>query len=456
MRTDWDLIVIGGGTAGLAAARQARRGGHGVLLVQDGEVGGDCTFTGCIPSKTLIAAAAQGLSSAHAFGRVRATVAQVAAAETADVLRSEGIAVLEGRGRLLGRGGVQVGGARLQAARIVLATGSRPVTPAVPGLAGSAYLTNETVFALAAAPSSLAVVGGGPVGCELAQALARLGTTVTLAEAGPQLLPKEEPEAAEVVATALRDDGVDVRLRAPLREVTPLDGSGRLRLRLGDGSVVEADRVLLATGRAAAVDGLGLDAAGVTLDEAGWVRTDRRLATSARGVWAAGDLTGRLPFTHAADAMGRTAARNATARVGWLPYSTRAVPWVTFTTPEVGRVGLTEEQAARHGGRVAYLPMTELDRAVTAGETRGYLKLIAGPRLVTRDALGGRVLGATVVCSRGGELVHEAALAMQAGMFTGRLAQTTHAYPSWSMAVQLAAGQLFQEVGGRRARPAVA
>ena len=184
------------------------------------------------------------------------------------------------------------------------------------------------------------------------------------------------------------------------------------------------------------------------------MRVDAHLQTTAKGIWAAGDVTGLLPFTHAADEMGRIAVANALSRRGWRRFQASAIPWVTFTAPEVGRVGMTEAEAADRGGRVAYLPMSEVDRAVAAGETRGFVKLIAGPRRVLRNTGGGQILGATVVAARGGELIHEAALAIRTRMFTGRLAQAIHAYPTWSMAIRQAAAQFFMEIDGRRARPA--
>jgi pyruvate/2-oxoglutarate dehydrogenase complex dihydrolipoamide dehydrogenase (E3) component len=227
---------------------------------------------------------------------------------------------------------------------------------------------------------------------------------------------------------------------------------------LGPGERIAADRLLVATGRQAVADGLGLADAGVRLDERGCIATDRHLATTAPGIYAAGDVTGRMPFTHAAFAMGRMAARNALRRrrMRAAAFETSAIPWVVFTDPEVAQVGLAEAQAAtaHAGARVAFLPISEVDRAVTAGRTEGFVKIIAGRRRVLGAAGGGRVLGATIVAARAGEMIHETALAMRTGMFTGRLAQTTHAYPTWSLAVQQAAAQFFGQFGGRTARPA--
>ncbi|MGH9252177.1 MAG: FAD-dependent oxidoreductase, partial [Acidimicrobiales bacterium] len=242
---------------------------------------------------------------------------------------------------------------------------------------------------------------------------------------------------------------------ATLGRVEALDG-GEARLRLGSGTVIEVDRVLVAVGRRPATDGLGLAEIGVALDGSGHVRTDSTLATNVKGIWAIGDVTGRMPFTHAAARMGFVAAHNALAPRGRRRqrFDPTPIPWVTFTDPEVGRVGMTEADASERGGRVAYLPLDAVDRAITSGETRGFVKLIAGPRRLLRNTGGGRLLGATVVAPTGGELIHEAALAMRTRMFTGRLAQTTHAYPTWSTAIQQAAAQFFFALDGRSARPA--
>ena len=457
MNTDCDLLVIGGGPGGMAAARAGARVGARTLLVQDGEIGGDCTFTGCVPSKTLIEAAHAGLDFPAAIERVHRIVGHIAATENADVFRREGIDVRPGRARFVGPRVLEIDGERVRARRVVLATGAAPLAPPIEGLDGVSPLTNETVFGLTRLPRSLAVLGGGPIGCELAQAFARLGAQVTVVDKSARLLSDEEREASAVVADVFRRDGIDVRLGQPVvgAEQVRRRPAG-VRLRLAGGDVVEVERVLVAVGRRPVTDGLDPDAGGVALDADGYICTDRHLATTADGVYAVGDVTGRLPFTHAADEMGRVAVANALGRGRRRAFDAGRVPWVTFTTPEVARVGMTESEAAANGGVVAYLPMSEVDRAVTAGRTDGFVKLVAGPRRLLRRAGGGRLLGATVVADRAGELIHEPALAMRTGMFTGRLAQTVHAYPTWSVAIQQAAAQFFFEIGGRRAQPAVA
>ena len=437
----------------MAAARAAARAGARPLLVQLGPIGGDCTFTGCVPSKTLIETAARGGSFDEARAAIVRAITTIAAREDDGVFRAEGIEVLHGWARFRAPGKIDVDGTVFRSRRVVIATGALPAVPPIDGLADVDYLTNESVFELDQLPASLAVLGGGAIGCELAQAFRRLGADVTVIEALPRLLAREEPETSEAIAGAFSADGIALRVGRSVVRAEPLETKGAARLHLDDGGVITAERVLVAVGRQGAIAGLDLDAAGVATDR-GFVRVDKRLATTTSGIWAVGDVTGMLQFTHAADEMGRVAVTNALSRTGRHRFDPEAIPWVTFTSPEVGRVGMTEAEAADHGGRVAYLPMTEVDRAIAAGETRGFIKMIAGPRRLLGNAGGGRVLGATVVASRGGELVHEAALAMRTGMFAGRLAQAVHAYPTWSMAVRQAAAQFFMEIDGRRARPA--
>ena len=446
-----DLIIVGGGAGGLGAARAARWTGADVLMVTDGPPGGDCTFTGCVPSKTLLAAAAQGMPFTDAMTRVRDTVARIAATETADVLRAEGVGVVEGRGRLVAADTVVVGERRVSAPRIILATGGRAAVPAIPGLDQVEVLTNETVFSLNAAPASLGIIGGGAIGCELAQAFARLGVAVSIFEGLPRLLPREEPDASAVVTSALVAAGVTVETSATIERVDARP-DGIAVVTAGGGTIVE--RLLVATGRVPNSAGMGLEALGVQLDERAHIVTNDRLETDVRGVYAVGDVTGKLPFTHAADEMGRLAAGNALRKGVRGRFRTSWIPWATFTDPEVARIGMTEAEATAHGGRVAELPMTEMDRAVTDGRTEGFVKLIAGPKLLTRHAFGGQLLGATIVAPRAGEMIHEVALAMRTRMFTGRLAQTVHAYPTWSYAVQKTSAQFFGDVEGRSARPA--
>jgi pyruvate/2-oxoglutarate dehydrogenase complex dihydrolipoamide dehydrogenase (E3) component len=455
--TRHDVVVIGGGAGGLTAAREANRRGARTLLISDGPLGGDCTHTGCVPSKTLLDAAARGRSFAEAMATVHRRIEEVAATEDADTLAREGIEVLDGRATLTGGHGVDVDGRRIEGRHIILATGARAAVPPIPGLREQPHLTNESIFALQSQPRRLAVLGGGAIGVELAQAFRGLGSEVTVVEAEPRLLVREEPEVSAVIEERFAAAGIDVRTGARVEQVERTE-TGDVRLRVGDGTTVLADHLLVATGRVPTTDGLGLADAGVEIDERGFIATDESLATTAPGIWAIGDVTGRMPFTHAAGRMAFVAVANALSRVPLRKtrFDPTPIPWVTFTSPEVARIGMTEAEAADHGGRVAYLPLSEVDRGIITGDTDGFVKLVAGPRRLLRNAGGGRLLGATIVAPTAGEMIGQIALAMRTGMFTGRLAQTTQAYPTWSMAIQETAAQFFMTRHGRTARDAEA
>jgi pyruvate/2-oxoglutarate dehydrogenase complex dihydrolipoamide dehydrogenase (E3) component len=434
----YDLAVIGGGTAGLVASRTAAGLGARVVLIERGRLGGDCLWTGCVPSKSLIAAAglAQRMRTADSLGlephepsfrfakvmdRVRAAQAAIEPMDSAESLRRDGVEVIEGAARFTAPGTIEVDGRGLAYRAALVATGSRPLIPPVPGLAEAEPLTNETVWDLREQPARLAILGGGPIGCELGQAFRRLGSAVTIVERLPEILPREEPEARELIARRLRDEGVDVHAGA---NVVRAEGSGTLVL---DGEQrIEADRILVATGRAPETGGLGLEAVGAELDGRGAVVVDERLATTARNVYAAGDAIAALPFTHVAGYHGRTVAANALFKARTrVTYD--AVPWVTFTDPEVARVGLSEEQAReRHGDGIVVVrrEYAENDRAITAAETAGFAKLVGDPK--------GRLVGATVAAPHGGESIAELAAWIRTGGTVADVSRTVHAYPTFS------------------------
>jgi pyruvate/2-oxoglutarate dehydrogenase complex dihydrolipoamide dehydrogenase (E3) component len=450
-----DVIVVGGGAGGLTAATHAARRGARTALVADGPLGGECTHTGCVPSKTLLAAAAAGRSFDEAMRDVHDVIDRVAATEDEAALGRAGVSVIRGRAVLEDRGAVRVDGRALRAADIVLATGSTASVPPIDGLTEVGALTNETVFDLTVLPRRLAIIGGGPVGCELAQAFARLGSDVTLLEGAERILPGEDPAVSAAIAAALSTDGVDVLAGARI-EAVERRGDQRC-LRIAERPTVEADQVLVATGRRPMSSGLGLESVGVETDRAGHVVVAATCATSVDGIWAVGDMTQHGGFTHVAGNMGFVAAVNATRRYRLRPLlriERRAIPRVLYTDPEVAQIGLTEAQAAEVGGRVAEVSLEHVDRALTSRRTDGFVKLIAGPRPVLGSLGGGQILGATIVAPRAGELVAEVALAMKTRMFTGRLAQTMHPYPTWSMALQRAATQFFFPTDGQEARPA--
>ncbi len=457
-----DVAILGGGAAGLAAAREARRRGASAAIVTDGPLGGDCTFTGCVPSKAVIEAARAGASFDEAFARAREVRAEIAGTENAAVLRREGVEVFEGEGVLRtgtrGGGGprLEVDGLVIQAKGVVLALGSRPMLPPIDGLAGVAPLTSENLWELEQAPASIAVIGGGAIGCELGQAMAGLGVRVTLVEVADRLLGVEEPDASAIVERALTEAGVEVRTGVAVAAGRRDGPGGAVALDLADGSTVRADEVLVAAGRRPNTDRGGVTEAGIECDRRGFVATDDHLSTSRDSVYAAGDVTGSSNFTHAADRMGRLAAANILSRYRWRRFDPARIPAVTFTAPEVASIGLSEREAAERfdSARVAELPLGEHDRAIVAAATDGYIKLIAGPNPVIGSVGGGRLVGASIVAERAGEMIAELALAIQLRAFVGQLAMTTHPYPTWSYGIQKAAAQFFMTVEGRTARSA--
>lgn len=454
---DYDLIVIGAGATGLTAARAARAADRRVALIEAERPGGDCTHFGCVPSKALLetarrvhaarSGAAYGFSAeptvdfAAVMRRVHAVIGEVEQDESPATLADEGIELVKGWAVLTGPTSVEVDSRVLTTEKLVVASGSRALIPPIDGLDTVEHLDNRSIFSLTELPEHLLVLGGGAIGSELSQAFRRLGAQVTVVEGASTLVGKEEPEAQQVLQRALEREGVTVRTGAKVVRV-----SAGPTLHLDDGGSVSGSHLLVAVGRSAATAGLGLEAAGVRLDR-GRIVTDEHLQ-AADTVWAAGDCTATLLFTHVGDEQGRLAARNAFA--GPLPWQSgswddRVVPWVTFTEPEIGRVGLTEAQAvAEHGDKVMVSTFWERhgDRARAAGETDGFVKLVAVPGAVGGMLLG-KLVGMTAVGPVAGELIAEAALSMRAGTLVGRLAQTIHAYPTWSLSTRLAAAQFF-------------
>ena len=448
---DTELVIIGGGAAGLAAARAARRRGASVTLVNDGPLGGDCTFTGCVPSKTLLSGALGKLSFTDAMANVAAVIGSISKGESEEVLRAEGVDVIRARATFSTASTLDVGGACLRSKRFIIATGAEPLVPPISGLDPHSVLTNENIFLQTTLPSRLVVLGGGPIGVEMAEAFARLGSHVTIVEAADRLLPREEPEASTVIAHYLESLGVRLLVATTCVKVTHATSTSRLEF--DSDPSLECDALLVAVGRRPSSRGLGLERAGVLVDERRFVKVNERLRTNIGGIYAAGDVAQSLQFTHVADETGRIAAGNALSRIPVRRFKPQCIPMVTYTGLEVARVGVTEQNAAS-GARVAYLPMTEFDRAAMSGERRGFVKIIVGPRRFSGNLAGGSILGATIVAPRAGEMIHEIVLAMRAGLFSARLATATHAYPSWSTAVQMTAAQFFGEFAGRQARVA--
>ncbi|MFU8838513.1 MAG: dihydrolipoyl dehydrogenase family protein [Thiohalomonadaceae bacterium] len=456
---DRNLIVIGAGAAGLVSAYLGSALRARVTLIESGEMGGDCLNTGCVPSKTLIHAARlmaeqgrageYGIWSAPAeldfprlMARVRESIDHIAPHDSVERYSKLGVEVIQGRARLHSPWQVAIdtagGEQRLSARHIIIATGARPVIPAIPGIDTVAHVSSESLWSLQALPRRLAVLGGGPIGCELAQAFARLGSEVTIIQRGPRLLPREDAAVSELLADALRADGVRIRFNSETRRCEQ-DPAGQQQLWLeqdGEAQALPFDLLLCATGRRANTDGLGLEALGVALRPDGTIHTDAWLRSSQPSILACGDVSGPFQFTHTASHQAWYATVNALfSGIKRFAADYRVIPWVTYTDPEVARVGLNLTEAAAQGIAVelSHYPLKELDRAIIEGQTRGFVQVLTPPG---KD----RILGVTIVGAHAGELLAEFVLAMKQGIGLNRILGTIHSYPGWSEAVRNSAG----------------
>jgi pyruvate/2-oxoglutarate dehydrogenase complex dihydrolipoamide dehydrogenase (E3) component len=450
--------VIGAGSGGLSIAAAAAAFGVSVVLIEKGEMGGDCLNAGCVPSKALIAASerAASLADFEAFGlgplvaqvnyarvkdHIESVIAAIAPNDSVERFTALGVLVIRAPASFVDRGAVEAGGKLIKARRFVIATGSRPSLPPIPGLAELPVLTNETVFGLSRRPDRLLVIGGGPIGCELAQAHRRLGAEVTVLEAA-RILPREDEEAAGVVRRKLLAEGVDIREGAHiLRAEARGKGGVSLVLAGADGmeEAVSGSHVLVAAGRKAVTDGLCLEAAGVGTDGRG-ITVDAGLRTSNRRIYAIGDCasgaTGGLQFTHVANYHAGLVLRSALFR---LParLDNRVIPRVTYTDPEIASVGLSEEEARKTQSGVQTLrwPFAENDRAQAERRTEGHIKVIASAK--------GAVLGATIVGKGAGELITPWTLAIRQGLKLKDMAGVVIPYPTFSEVSRRAAITAF-------------
>ena len=448
----YQLLVIGAGPAGLVAARAAAALGARVALIERHWLGGDCLNYGCVPSKTMLRSARlyADMRDAANFGiappagiavdfsavmdRVRRIRERIGRVDSAARLIDEGIDVYFGTARFTGRDCVDVEGLRLRFRKALIATGSRPMLPQIPGLAEAGFLTNETVFELRALPPSLLVIGGGPLGCELAQAFCRFGSRTSIAHSEPLFLPKEERDAAQMVAAALAHDGVAIHLNSKAVNVR-LEGGRKLIELVNDGNLatVAVDQILTGIGRAPAVQGLELEAADVLYDADAGIRVDDFLRTSNPRIFAAGDVCLEHKFTDTADASARIVVQNALF-LGRKRMSALTIPWCTYTDPEVAHVGLYVKQARERKIPVKTftVPMHQVDRAIADGEEDGFVKIHVRQGTDT-------ILGATIVARHAGEMINGISLAMVAGIGLRKLAQVIHAYPTQAEAIKMAA-----------------
>jgi len=445
----YNLVVIGAGTAGLVTAAGAAGLGARVALVERYLMGGDCLNVGCVPSKAVIrssrvvgdlrAAAALGVGVPGEvepdFGavmeRMRGIRARLSRHDSAERFHNLGVDVFLGEGRFAGPDTVEVNGTRLRFRKAVVATGARAHNPEVPGLAEAGFLTNETVFGLTERPRRLAVVGAGPIGCELAQAFRRLGSEVTLFHTGGHILNREDADAASILQRAFVDEGIHLVLDARLTRVERSADAKVLECETSRGPVrVAVDEILVGAGRVPNVEGLGLDAVGVLYHPRDGVRVNDRLQTTNPRIYAAGDICLSEKFTHAADFSARVVIQNALF-MGRKRLSALTIPWCTYTDPEIAHVGLHERDAAERGVAIDTYrrPMSEVDRAVADGEEDGFVKVHVRKG-------GDRIVGATIVARHAGEMISELTLAMTAGVGLGRLASVIHPYPTQAEAIR--------------------
>lgn len=455
----YHMVVIGAGTAGLVSAKGAAGLGAKVALIERHLMGGDCLNVGCVPSKGVIRAArawqdarmaaerfagpAVAPGSVGDFGaamaRMRRLRAHISDVDSAEGARKAGVDVFLGDGRFVSPDTIEVGGKRLRFRRAVIATGGRAAVPSIPGLAEAGFRTNETIFNLTELPKRLVVIGGGPIGCELSQAFARLGSRVTHLVQEAHVLSREDADAAEIVQRALIEDGVQLEFGMKVVEVRRA-GAGRIVIiegnteKGGERREIEADEILLATGRAPNVEGLGLEAAGVRYGKRG-VEVDDHLRTSNSNIYACGDVASRFQFTHIADAQARIVIQNALF-FGRAKASALTIPWCTYTTPEVAHVGMYEKDAREKG--IETEPLTihleDVDRALLDGADEGFLRLH-----VEKGSKEGRILGATLVAEHAGDMIGELCLAITHGIGLAKIASVIHPYPTQGEVVKKAA-----------------
>lgn len=446
----WDLIVVGGGTAGIVAAKTAAGLGARVLLIERHKTGGDCLWTGCVPSKSILAVA--HIAAVAKLGRhmgitipnatinfpavmnyVKSAIAEIAPQDSPEVLGSAGITVIHGNAFFTSLNSISIDGVAHQFVKALIATGAAPTIPAIPGLRESNYLTSENVWELEELPTKLVIVGAGSIGCELGQAFNRLGSEVTLIDSAGRILPREDESASRFLTNQLTSEGIKILTSAKVQRIeTDALGQGHILFDIPniEGENIAFDRILIAIGRSPRTTGLGLDNAGVEISKQGFVVTSKSLRTTNRNIWAAGDITGHPQFTHVAGIHASTAASNAVLGLS-RKAETSTIPRVTFTDPEVAAVGLsTTENNPKF--RILERPNSEVDRAITESRQNGTTKIVVDSK--------GRIVGGMTVGPRAGEILAEITLAMRLGLKTRDLASTIHPYPTygdglWNIAI---------------------
>ena len=444
----YHLVVIGAGTAGLVTAAGAAGLGAKVALIERGLMGGDCLNVGCVPSKALISAARQaaairdaghyGIQStslnvdfAEVMQRMRRLRASISPHDSARRFSDLGIDVYFGQGTFASRNTVVVGDQTLQFKKAVIATGARAAELPIPGLKDAGYLNNETLFSLTELPKRLIVIGGGPIGCEMAQSFARFGSQVTLIEQSSHVLAREEQDAAMIVQHAMQKDGVEMVLKAKVIRVEK-DGSDRVVVVSRDGGEqrISGDQILVGIGRTPNLDGLGLEAVGISAHPQKGVEVDDRLRTKNHNIYAAGDVCFKYKFTHSADFLARIVIQNALF-MGRAKASKLIIPWCTYTSPEVAHVGIYPGEAAERGIQlIAFTQsLSSVDRAILDGEAEGFVRVYCKKG-------SDRILGATVVAAHAGDMIGEIVMAMKHRIGLGKIASVIHPYPTQAEAVR--------------------
>ncbi len=450
----YDMTIIGGGSGGLTAARIATALGANVLLVDKEKLGGDCLNYGCVPSKSLIHVArvvhqardaaklglmpaSPGVDMAKVSAYVQGVISRVGEAEH---VYTEGVTVKFGHVAFKSPTELDLNGESVNSRNTIIATGSRPVVPRVEGLAETGYLTNEGVFDLTRLPASIVVVGGGPIGVELGQAFQRLGAQVTIIQGPARILPREDAEVSEAVASVLKSEGIEIVTNARFIKASRNGDKKVVMAKQGEDLLsFEADEIILALGRQPNVDGLNLEAVGIKYDAKG-IKVDDYLQTRASNVLAIGDVIGGYLFTHVAAYQAGVAVRNALVPVAKKKVDYRVVPWCTFTDPEAARVGLTPDEAEKQYKqmRVVKFPWAEIDRAQAEGETVGFIKLVLAGK---KD----EIVGAHMVGARAGEMLGELSLAMQHNLTINDILDTIHAYPTMNTGIQQTVFEAYLE-----------
>lgn len=458
---EFDMIVLGGGAAGLTASGISANFGAKTMMVESDRLGGDCTWTGCIPSKTLLKAGkvARQINEAGKYGlidgkpeidfkKVMQHVDQVRRkvyedADRPEIFEEMGIEVVFGIASFKDPNTIEIelssGGLRtVSSKKFIIATGAKAFVPPISGLNSVDYLTNESLFEINELPGELLIIGGGPIGTEMSQAFVNLGSKVTVIDMAPQILANDDPELVDILKKKLEEQGVRYVLNASVQKVEKEGNRVIVHVEIDNAKkVIEGDALLMATGRKANTSSLALEAAGVKTEK-GNVTVNESCRTNQKHIYAAGDVTGRFQFTHMSEHMAKIAATKSLLKFIPMKIEKNLVPWVTFTSPELAHVGKTEKQLKEEGVKfeVYRFPYSKIDRAVSEGEKTGLVKIFA-------KKLSGKILGATVVGAHAGEFISEYAVAMKNGISMRGIADTIHPYPSWGLGARRAADQWY-------------